>query len=173
KVVAARHQAGIFLAVFAGSSITDAPAPELFVPVVLRHYQFVAGSQEKRAKMRGAGEFVESVLPHQFQRQPWCPIAALLESLGQFASPPNRKGCISKHGPEVGSIVLRSQECRLCRVVDDAVVSRQTVVRGIEEVVLPFEFGNHERLLDVARWRTATSWAAANVRGLGFARLER
>ena len=66
KAVAAWNQAGIFPAVFARSGITDATAPELFVPVVLRNDLLVARSQEQRAKIRGAGEFVESDLPHQF-----------------------------------------------------------------------------------------------------------
>jgi hypothetical protein len=47
KVVAARHKAGIFPSVFTRSNVADATSPELFVPVVLRHYQFVAGSQEQ------------------------------------------------------------------------------------------------------------------------------
>ena len=52
-----------------------------------------------------------------------------------------------------------------------AVVFRQAVVRGIEEFVLPFELSDQGKPPGSWRRRPASSWAAANVRGLGFARL--
>ena len=112
------------------------------MPVVLGDNPFVTRSHERGTELRRAGKLVESDLPHDFKRQLWRPITASLELLGQFASPPDRKGRIAKDYPEIGIIELRSQKCRLRRVVDYAVEFCQAVVRRIEEFVLPFKLSD-------------------------------
>lgn len=52
KMVAARHKARIFPAVFARSVVTNATTPELFVPVVFRDDLLVASGQEQGAEVR-------------------------------------------------------------------------------------------------------------------------
>ena len=123
-------------------SCAAAAAPELFVPVVLRNNLLVACRQKRGTKLRRAGEFIESDLPHDLNRERRHPVMAHLKLLRKLACLPNWKDRIAEHGTEIGGVELRSQKCRFRRVVEFTVVFCQAVVRRIEEFVLPFELGD-------------------------------